>query len=306
MQFIVELENWVYNSRVDLYLKSKLIECSRSYLQKLIDEWFIKVNWVTITKSLKIKNWDIIDIEFKEEIMQISPENMELDIVFENKDFVVVNKDYGINTHPVPGEGGNSNTLVNALLYHIKNLWTINWVYRPGIVHRLDKDTSWLLIIAKNDKSMKALAKAIENRTVKKRYLALVVWIIDEDGYIESYIWRDPDNRQKMSTKNPINPKLAQTEFKVLQTYKNKYTLLEVNLLTWRTHQIRVHLSSIGFPIIWDTTYGKEKANKQAKELWLERQFLHAYKLDFSIFWENYSFEWKLKPDLEKFLDKIK
>lgn len=293
------------SQRIDIFLANLFIDMSRSYIQKLVDEGFIKVNWQVIDKNLKVKNRDIIDLILKEQQTKIEAENLPLDIIFENKDFVVINKDSGVNTHPVPWEAGNSGTLVNALLYHIKNLGTINWVYRPWIVHRLDKNTSWLLVIAKNDKSMKALAKLIENRKIKKTYLAFVCWIIKEDWYIESYIWRDPNNRQKMTIKDPINPKLAKSQFKILKYFKNKYTLIEVDLLTWRTHQIRVHLSSIGFPIVWDETYGNLKINKEARELGLERQFLHAYKLDFMLFWENYHFEWNLKSDLENFLEKI-
>ena len=167
---------------------------------------------------------------------------------------------------------------MNALLYHFKNLGVrsddaeyqstgssiINGIERPGIVHRLDKDTSGVIIIAKNDKSMHALQLKIAKRTIRKTYLALVIGKIKEsEGYIESYIGRDPDNRKKMTTQDPINPKLAKTKFYNKGTIDDKYTLLEVDLLTGRTHQIRVHLSSIGHPIIGDRVYGNPKINTQ-------------------------------------------
>lgn len=244
--------------------------------------------------------------------MELVAEDMPLDIIFENDDFAVVNKDAGINTHPTPGEEGRRGTLVNALLYHFKTLGIrsdeqpsiINWVERPGIVHRLDKDTSWLIIIAKNDRAMHALQLKIAKRTIQKTYLALVVWKVkDTEWYIESFIGRDPYDRKKMTTENPINPKLAKTKFCNKWYYHDRYTLLEVDLLTWRTHQIRVHLSSIGYPIIGDKTYGYEKSNQEAwEEFWLTRQWLHAYKLEFNLFGTDYIFEAPLKDDLKKLI----
>jgi len=154
--------------------------------------------------------------------MELIAEDIPLDIIFENDDFAVINKDAWINTHPTPGEEGRKGTLVNALLYHFKTLWTrtderpsiINGVERPWIVHRLDKDTSGLIIIAKNDKSMHALQLKIAKRTIKKTYLALVLGKVkDDEGYIESFIGRDPSDRKKMTTIDPINPKIAKTKF---------------------------------------------------------------------------------------------
>lgn len=181
----------------------------------------------------------------------------------------------------------------------------INGVERPGIVHRLDKDTSGLIIIAKNDKSMHALQLKIAKRTIQKTYLALVNGIVkDEEGYIESFIGRDPRDRKKMTTIDPINPKLAKTKFFNKGIIDGKYTLLEVDLLTGRTHQIRVHLSSIGFPIIGDKVYGNEKANKEATENYgLSRQWLHAYRLSFNLFGKDYEFTGELKPELHKMVD---
>jgi len=181
----------------------------------------------------------------------------------------------------------------------------INGVERPGIVHRLDKDTSGLIIIAKNDKAMHALQLKIAKRTIHKTYLALVVGIVkDQEWYIESFIWRDPYDRKKMTTVDPSNPKLAKTKFCNKWVIAWKYTLLEVDLLTGRTHQIRVHLSSIGYPIIGDKVYGNEKVNAEVYDTYgLTRQWLHAYQLNFNLFGEEYHFEAPLKSDLQKCLD---
>lgn len=275
-------------------------------MQKLIEDECVSVNNVTFSKNKKIYRGDVIEVRWKIEKMHIEAEDLPLDILFENEDFAIVNKDPGVNTHPTPWEDGKSGTLVNALLHHFKNLSVINGVERPWIVHRLDKDTSWLLIIAKNDKSMHALQLKIAKRTIQKTYLALVAWKVrDNEGYIESFIGRDPTDRKRMTALDPVNPKLAQTKFKKIREIDDKYTLLEVDLLTGRTHQIRVHLASIGYPIIGDKTYGNEKMNKEAFEKYgLTRQWLHAWKLSFNLFWKDYNFEWNLKEDIKSFIDK--
>ena len=308
-------------------------------------------------------------MQWKVEAMHLEAEDLPIDIVYENDDFAIINKDPGMNTHPTPGEEGRKGTLVNALLHHFKSLgirsdeiesrhseeWNnetiqevwfstnwldrhaslamtetknqelnttyqeprttyqeprtknpsiINWVEKPGIVHRLDKDTSGLIIIAKNDRAMHSLQLKIAKRTIHKTYLALVIGKVhDEEGYIESFIGRDPHDRKKMTTQNPVNPKLAQTKFRKKWFYHDKYTLLEVDLLTGRTHQIRVHLASIGYPIVGDKIYGKDFSNKEAGEKYgLTRQWLHAWKLGFNLFGQEYHFEWELKKDLRKVL----
>lgn len=204
---------------------------------------------------------------------------------------------------------------MNALLYHFKNLGVrtdeiekksiINGVERPGIVHRLDKDTSGLIIIAKNDKSMHALQLKIAKRTIAKTYLALVNGIMsDAEGYIESFIGRDPYDRKRMTTDDPINPKLAKTKFYNRGIVDGKYTLVEVDLLTGRTHQIRVHLASIGFPILGDKIYGNKKANNEVQASYgLTRQWLHAFRLEFTIFGKDFHFIGPLKNDLLKCLE---
>lgn len=299
--------------RIDTFLTDIFPEKSRSYIQKLIEEGKIFCNGKNFTKNKKIYRGDEITIAWKVEQMELLAENIPLEIIFENDDFAIINKDAGINTHPTPWEEGRKGTLVNALLHHFQHLGIrtdeiekksiINGVERPWIVHRLDKDTSGLIIIAKNDKSMHALQLKIAKRTIQKTYLALVNGIIPEnEGYIESFIGRDPIDRKKMTTQDPLNPKLAKTKFYNRGIIDGKYTLVEVDLLTGRTHQIRVHLASIGFPILGDKIYGNEKANREVQEKYqLERQWLHAYRLDFTLFWQDFHFVWPLKADLQKF-----
>ncbi len=231
--------------------------------------------------------------------MRFEAEEMDLDIVFENEQFAIINKDAGVNVHPPGGEAGKTGTLVNGLLHHFGELSVINGTERPGLVHRLDKDTSGLIMIAKNDVAMRALQRKIEKRTIDKFYLAVVIGGPRDDlGYIESYIGRDPQDRKKMTVDNPINPKLAKTKFRVLERM-NGLSLIEVELLTGRTHQIRVHLASIGFPIIGDNVYGREKINKEIMDKYaLKRQWLHAYRLEFCLFGIDYKFKAPIKQDL--------
>jgi len=289
--------------RVDIYLSALFVNFSRSYIQKMIDRSYLKINNKIINKNIKIKNKDEIKLNILIEQLDLKAENMPLDIVFENSNFAVINKDAWINTHPVPWEFGKENTLVNALLYHIKDLAWIGWVERPWIVHRLDKNTSWLILIAKNDKTMQDLQEIIKNRKINKYYIAIVNWIVLEKLKIESYIWRDPNNRLKMTTKNWINEKLAISYATPIEYIDNKYTILKVKIETWRTHQIRVHLSSIWFPILGDNIYWNIKANKEIDlKYWLKRQALHAYNLDFELNWKKYNFIWELKDDMKKII----
>ncbi len=313
--------------RVDMYLSTLFQDFSRSFIQKIIDKWQVKVNWNEIKKNIKIKNKEEIEINIVIWKAKVDAEEIDLDIVYEDENLIIVNKDAWINTHPVPWEEGKTWTLVNALLYHTKNLATIGWEERPWIVHRLDKDTSGLIMIAKNDKMMKYLQDIIQKREVDKFYIAIVAWVFkDKQFKIESYIGRHPTDKIKMTTKNPINPKIAITHWEVLgYIYDNigmippfvkggrgfldnenspKYTILKIKLETGRTHQIRVHLSSIWFPIIWDKVYGNADINKEVmKEYWLERQALHSYKLWFELYWKRVEFVWELKYDMKKIIN---
>lgn len=288
-------------ARVDMYLSTLFNDFSRSYIQKIIDKWNVLLNWKEINKNIKIKNKDELLIKIIIEKSKIEAEEIKLDIVFEDDNMIIINKDAWINTHPVPWEWWKTGTLVNALLNHTKNLSTIWWVERPWIVHRLDKDTSGLIMIAKNDKMMRYLQDKIQKREVDKYYIAIVNWIIKEKNFkIESYIWRHSTEKTKMTVKNPINPKLAITHGKVIDYIDNKYTIVELKLETWRTHQIRVHLSSIWYPIIWDKVYGDIKTNKEVFEkYWLQRQALHSYKLKILLYEKEAVFYWYLKQDLK-------
>lgn len=290
--------------RVDLYLSTLFSDFSRSYIQKIIDSWFIKINSETVKRNIKIKNKDEISMEIIVKSLDIKPENIPLDIVYENSDIIIVNKDPHINTHPVPGEDWKSWTLVNALLYHTKDLASIWWVERPGIIHRLDKETSWLIMIAKNDKMMKYLQETIKQRQVDKYYIAIVDGIVkDKEFKIESYIWRHKIDKTKMTTKNPVNPKIAISHVKTISYIDNKYSVLEVKLETGRTHQIRVHLSSIWHFILGDKVYGNSKVNNSIKTKYaLKRQALHAYKLWINLYWEKRDFIWELKSDMKKII----
>lgn len=292
--------------RVDMYLSALFPLFSRSYVQKLIDKENVQVNEKTISKNIKIKNWDKIFIEIKnDKLVGIEAEKMNLDIIFEDENLIVINKNPWINVHPVPWYNGNKNTLVNGVLYHCgKNLPIIRWVERPGIVHRLDKDTSWLLLVAKTDVMFNYLSEIIKERKIEKNYIAIVAWIFKEKKFkIESYIWRDPNDRQKMTIKNAVNPKLATSYGEVLDYIDSKYSVLKINIKTWRTHQIRVHLASIGFPIIWDKIYWNKKINEEVKEKYdLERQALHAYELEFDLYGKRVKFKGEIKEDMKKII----
>ena len=294
--------------RVDLYLSALFGDFSRSYIQKIIDRWNVRVNDIIINKNIKISPRDEIKISIKLEKSFINAENIPLEIVYEDKNIAIINKDAWINTHPTPWEEWKKWTLVNALLYHIKDLAWIWWTLRPWIVHRLDKDTSGLLMIAKNDEMMVYLQDIIKKREkIGKYYLAIVSWIIkDENIKIESYIWRCKSDRTRMTIKDPVNPKHAISYVKVLDYIDNKYSLVEVKLETWRTHQIRVHLSSIWHPIIWDKVYWNKKVNKEVEEKYsIFRQALHAYKLELELYWKKVEFKWELKEDMARIIGKF-
>ncbi len=293
--------------RVDIYMSALFQDFSRSYIQKMIDRWQLSVNWKVLDKNLKIKNKDEVILEIKNLPLDISPEKMDLDIIFEDDNLLILNKDAWINVHPVPGESWNSWTIVNWILHHCKNnLPSIGWVERPWIVHRLDKDTSGIMLIAKSDIMMNYLSWIIKERKIDKYYIAIVSWIIkDKNIKIESFIWRDKNDRKRMTTIDPVNPKIALTKVEVLDYIDNKYTVVRVKLETWRTHQIRVHLSSIWYPIIWDKLYWNEKVNKEVNQkYWLKRQALHALELKFDLYSKTAIFKAELKPDMKKIFNK--
>lgn len=293
--------------RVDMYLSALFSDFSRSYIQKIIDNGEVKVNGKVISKNLKIQKKDEIELVIQIEKLELRAENLLLDIVYEDENIAIINKDAWVNTHPTPWIDGKSGTLVNALLYHIKDLSSIGWVERPGIVHRLDKDTSWLIMIAKNDKMMLYLQETMKKREhIGKYYIAIVHGIVKTQKFtIESFIGRHPVEKIKMTTKNPINGKLAISHVKVIDYIDDKYTLVEVKIETGRTHQIRVHLSSIWYPILWDKVYGIKKINEEVeKKYWLKRQALHSYKLEIELYWQKKVFFANVKEDFQRILKK--
>lgn len=258
--------------RLDSYLISEL-DKSRSKIQDMIKSGNVRINGCLVKPSYVVKIGDIIEIdEVIDEIVTASAEKMDLDIVYEDDDVIVVNKANGVVVHPAVGN--TSGTLVNGLMYHSNSLSSINGEFRPGIVHRIDRDTTGLLMVAKNDKSHECLARQLENKTTKRLYWALVWGVIPNDtGTIDAPIGRDSSDRKKMCVTS-INSKHAVTHFRVLERYKSA-TLIELSLETGRTHQIRVHMNYIGYPIVNDPVYGRRKIIDNSG------QCLHAKTLGF-------------------------
>lgn len=259
------------NTRIDTYLIEEL-QLSRSKIQNMIKEKKILVNDKPVRNSYLLKKGDqILSEEYVEEEMKAVPEKMDLDIVYEDEDVIVVNKANGIVVHPAVGN--KNGTLVNGLLYHSK-LSDINGEFRPGIVHRIDAYTTGLLVVAKNNEAHLSLAKQLEEKTTTRKYIALVHGVVNTDtGTIDAPIGRDKLDRKKMAVTD-VNAKKAVTHFKVLERYKDT-TLIELQLETGRTHQIRVHMAYIGYPVVNDPVYGKRKLIDHTG------QCLHASTLGF-------------------------
>lgn len=260
-------------SRLDKGLTQVLADKSRNYAIKCIQEGKVLVNSKEEKPSYILKLNDVIEYEELEETsLDIACENLNLDIVYEDEDVAVVNKPKGMVVHPAVGN--YNGTLVNGLLYELDDLATINGVSRPGIVHRIDKDTTGLLMIAKNDKASLSLTEQLKNHTCNRRYIALVYGVIAEaKGKINAPIGRDPEDRKKMAVLKM--GKQAVTRFKVLKRYKG-FTLVECILETGRTHQIRVHFEYIGHPLVGDKMYGRRKVIGD------QGQFLHAETIGFT------------------------
>ena len=256
--------------RIDRFLSKDLENLSRSYLQKLLKDGDIRVNGKPVKANYKVTEGDEIQVCIPEpENPDILPEDIPLDILYEDDDILVVNKPKGMVVHPAPGH--YINTLVNAVMYHCKGrLSGINGVLRPGIVHRIDMDTTGSLLICKNDHAHQILAEELKEHSITRRYHAIVHGNIKEDtGTVNAPIGRHPVDRKKMSTKAP-NGRHAVTHYKVLERFGD-YTYIECELETGRTHQIRVHMSSIGHPILGDPVYGPAKCPYK-----LQGQTLHA------------------------------
>lgn len=262
--------------RLDLFCSSNS-DLSRSYCQRLIKEGKILVNGKNAVCKQAVKEGDEIEfLQTEPEKLNLEPVDIPLDIVYQDDYLAVINKQQGLTVH-----AGNcydtEPTLVNALLYKLDKLSTINGVIRPGIVHRIDKNTSGLLVVAKCDEAHRSLAKQIEEKTCKRTYLALLEGVLKEDsGNITTYINRSDKDKTKMAVTEEGDGKLASTDFKTIKRY-SQYTLCEFSLKTGRTHQIRVHAKYMGHPVVGDKEYGykKQKFN-------LNGQLLHAYKLEFT------------------------
>ena len=261
------------NIRIDKFLSSKLTDFSRSYLQDLIKEGYVFVNEEHIKPSYKLEENDKVIVYLKPiENLEVKPENIPLDIIYQDSSIAIINKPVGMVVHPSAGH--HNGTLVNAILYHIKDLSGINGVYRPGIVHRIDMDTSGLIAIAKNDEAHKALAEQLKDHSMARTYVCLVKGILESKrGIIKTLIGRDKKNRLKQAVVNE-GGKEAITEFEVLETYNDRFSLVKCHLQTGRTHQIRVHMNFIKHPIVNDPLYGENH-----KIPYESSQLLHAYEL---------------------------
>lgn len=296
-KLIIDVSDEETGERIDSFLSGKT-EFTRTRIQQLIKDKNITVNGKATKSSYKIEENDEIAIEVPEaETTEIKPENIKIDIVYEDSDIAVINKQAGLVVHPAHGH--YSGTLVNAILYHIKDLSGINGEIRPGIVHRLDKDTSGLIVIAKNDKVHTALTEMFQEKKIKKTYLAILKGKLNKtEGKVVTQIGRDKNDRKKMTVIDDITKgKNAITNYKVV-SQNNLFTLVKVNIETGRTHQIRVHMRHLGYPILGDSVYGRKDNEK--------RQMLHAYKLEFlhPVTGHQMEFTGEIPEDFQKALKK--
>lgn len=260
--------------RIDSFLNEVIEDATRSYIQKIIDGGYVEITGKKTTKSgNKLKGTETIVVNLPEdETLDLIPEDIPLEIIYEDSDIVIINKAPNMVVHPA--HGNYNGTLVNALLYHIKDLSTINGVIRPGIVHRLDKDTSGVIVVAKHDEAHTTLSDMFKEKTLEKTYVCIAKGIFkDKSGRIETLIGRDSRDRKKMAVVTE-NGKIAISNYEVLDESKN-YSLVKVRIETGRTHQIRVHMKSLNHPILGDATYGNSTDG-------IDRQMLHAYRLKFT------------------------
>ena len=297
IEYLIE-EN---GKRIDAWLSDELTDMSRSYIRKLIDDGSVTVNDEGCKANYKLRAGDNVKVVVPPPVeMEVLAEDIPLNILYEDNDILVVDKPKGMVVHPAVGN--YTGTLVNAILYHCKdNLSDINGVIRPGIVHRIDKDTSGVLVVAKNNEAHRVLSETFKKHDIKRVYNAVVQGIVQENaGEIDAPIGRHENNRIKMAV-NTKNGRTAITRFKVLDRFEST-TFIEVELETGRTHQIRVHLSYIGYPVLGDDVYGKKK-----NAYGLDGQTLHAKILGFNhpITGEYMEFESKLPEYFEKLLGNI-
>ena len=296
-KLIIDVPDEETGERIDSFLSGKT-DFTRTRIQQLIKDRNITVNGKPTKSSYKIEENDEIIIEVPEvETTEIKPENIKIDVVYEDSDIAVINKQAGLVVHPAHGH--YSGTLVNAILYHIKDLSGINGEIRPGIVHRLDKDTSGLIVIAKNDKVHAALTEMFQEKKIRKTYLAILKGKLNKsEGKIVTQIGRDKNDRKKMTVIDDVaKGKNAITNYRVI-SQNNLFTLVKVNIETGRTHQIRVHMRHLGYPILGDSVYGRKDNEK--------RQMLHAYKLEFlhPVTGHQMEFTGEIPEDFQKALKK--
>lgn len=286
------------SERLDVFLSEKL-DKTRSAVKKLVDDGEITVGGNNVKAGRVLKIGEEISVNIPDPVkLDLEAENIPLDIIYQDKDIAIINKPQGMTVHA--GNGTHGSTLVNALLYHLDSLSGINGVIRPGIVHRIDKDTSGLLVVAKNDAAHLSLSEQIKNKTCHRIYLALLEGTVKQnDGVIDTFIGRSDKNRTMMAVKD--SGRRAVTHFKVLKRYK-EFTFAEFKLETGRTHQIRVHCKYIGHPIVGDPVYGYEK-----QKFKLNGQLLHAWKLELThpFTGERMSFEAPLPDYFQAVLQKL-
>ena len=286
--------------RLDIYLGKKLSDKSRSHIQKIISDGKVFVDGKVTKSSYKLNGAENIDVEEIDAVeVEYLPENLPLKILYEDADIIVVDKVRGMTVHPA--ETVKSGTLVNALLYHCKDLSGINGVKRPGIVHRLDKDTSGVMVVAKNDFAHINLAAQIKDKTALRTYLAIVHGVINDNaGIISGAIGRDKFDRKKMAV--TADGKRAVTEFKVLERFKN-FTYVECKLQTGRTHQIRVHMTEIGHPLVGDEKY---TARKNIFDIKGQALHSHTLSLTHPVTGERMNFTAPLPDDMKKILNYLR
>jgi 23S rRNA pseudouridine1911/1915/1917 synthase len=286
--------------RLDSFIARRQPELSRSRIRQLIDEGLVTIDGRHAKPSAKVVDGSVVIVRVPPPAeMELEAEDIPLTIIYQDESVIVVDKPAGLTVHPAPGHPRG--TLVNALLAACPDLRGIGGTLRPGIVHRLDKDTSGLMVVAKDDRANRSLQAQLKAREVKKTYLALVSGVPSpREGTIEAPIGRNPKNRKKMAV--VANGRDAQTKYKVLEVLNDgQYSLVEAKPITGRTHQIRVHFSALNHPIVGDATYGK-------KSQLVDRQFLHASKLDFAmpVSQRRIEFESPLPADLRRALQQLK
>ncbi len=289
--------------RLDVFLSDQTEDFSRSRLKKLIEDGQVSVNGVTVKKAgAEIKRGDSVTVQIPEAVeYSVKPENIPIDIVYEDGDFAVVNKAQGMTVHM--GNGNESGTLVNALLYALDSLSGIGGVLRPGIVHRIDKDTTGLLVVAKNDKAHVSLAGQIAEKTCHRTYYALLEGNLKEErGRVVTDIGRHPTERLKMAVLPEGKGKIAITDFETVAHFGADFTLCKFDLQTGRTHQIRVHAKHLGHPVAGDPVYGYKKQKIKA-----DGQLLHAWRLELThpTTGERMVFNAPLPPAFQEILDKL-